>query len=345
MQSSNDGDDDNPATLNTHDEGVHFFQLLLGSVMGATVLAMGMACITRAISERSGQKDTYGIFMSTSWPLAVRGPLGLVIMHVFVLPVLLVIVATLFGAVLALSEDWDLYKGAAYVLSNLLGLQDPLTNVSPEKSIIGRSIDVAMSIYAMLIGTTVLATSASMCMILELRRKVPNTTKAFLRCLCIYIPLVLSLLSFLLGCAMAGIERWKVKDGFLFMVAAVAKLANPITDRQPATAGGALFEILSVCILLGLSGTVIGIVCTHPSVRSFVAFVEGTNTVNENAGEKRVDEKEPAGQEKADGKRADDKHAAELQQLRELAKILEEKIDNWRVMRELRARDPDVFSL
>jgi hypothetical protein len=52
------------------------------------------------------------------------------------------------GAILALAENWHVSEGILYVLSNILGLADPLTDVSPNKTA-GKVIDVVISSIAL----------------------------------------------------------------------------------------------------------------------------------------------------------------------------------------------------
>lgn len=52
------------------------------------------------------------------------------------------------GAILALAENWHISVGILYVLSNILGLADPLTDDSPESDA-GKVIDVVISSIAL----------------------------------------------------------------------------------------------------------------------------------------------------------------------------------------------------
>lgn len=53
------------------------------------------------------------------------------------------------GAILALAENWHVSQGILYVLSNILGLANPLTDVSPDSSTFGKVIDVVISSIAL----------------------------------------------------------------------------------------------------------------------------------------------------------------------------------------------------
>lgn len=55
---------------------------------------------------------------------------------------------SIMGVILALAENWHVSEGISYVLSNILGLADPLTDVSPD-SAAGKVIDVVISSIAL----------------------------------------------------------------------------------------------------------------------------------------------------------------------------------------------------
>ena len=55
---------------------------------------------------------------------------------------------SIMGAILALAENWHVSEGILYVLSNILGLANPLTDVSPNKTA-GKVIDVVISSIAL----------------------------------------------------------------------------------------------------------------------------------------------------------------------------------------------------
>ncbi len=57
-------------------------------------------------------------------------------------------ICSIMGAILALAENWHVSQGILYVLSNILGLADPLTDISPD-SAAGKVIDVVISSIAL----------------------------------------------------------------------------------------------------------------------------------------------------------------------------------------------------
>jgi hypothetical protein len=66
----------------------------------------------------------------------------------FVIPLLVAIIAFVFGSILAAAEGWNVVDGIYYVFGNLLGLGTPLTNVTP-LTVMGDMIDIIISSFAL----------------------------------------------------------------------------------------------------------------------------------------------------------------------------------------------------
>eukprot|EP00419_Tripos_fusus_P063632 CAMPEP_0172912778 /NCGR_PEP_ID=MMETSP1075-20121228/189100_1 /TAXON_ID=2916 /ORGANISM="Ceratium fusus, Strain PA161109" /LENGTH=219 /DNA_ID=CAMNT_0013771349 /DNA_START=209 /DNA_END=865 /DNA_ORIENTATION=+ len=198
-------------------------------------------------------------------------------------------VAVIFGSVLAAVERWDAYLGIEYVLSNILGMQSPLTAIIPETAT-GKILNVLMSVWALLCATTALGIAAGMCLVQYVSAMVPDSIFGFLRYLLLYIPVVLMLIACVTGGFLAIFEEWTFEQGFLYMVSSVAGLANPIVNLEVTTAEGAFVECLCICIELGLGGAIIGVVCSHPIVGRFILYFEGEAVAIED--ESKFDESE-----------------------------------------------------
>jgi len=160
------------------------------------------------------------------------------------------------------------------VLSNILGLQVPLTPVLPETPA-GIIIDILMSLWTMLLATTAMGIAAGMCLIQNMSAAVPDSIFGFFRYLLLYIPSGLLLLACFTGGLMALVEDWTFMQGLIFMAGAIADLANPIVNVAPDTAEGAFVESLCMCIELVLGGAVIGVIGGHPIVGRFIDLFEG----------------------------------------------------------------------
>jgi len=182
-----------------------------------------------------------------------------------------------FGCLLAAAEGWSMYIGVAYVLSNVLGLQEPLTNDSPEGNL-GMVLDIIVSLLAMLSTATVMGIASSMCLIQSASDLLPYSLCGFVRILIFYLPIAILIISCLMGAAFSAIEDWTFWDGFYFVTGGIAELANPIVNVGPSTAEGCFFEIFCVCTELCLCGAAIGTLSAHPQIKRFMRWFEGDAT-------------------------------------------------------------------
>jgi hypothetical protein len=66
----------------------------------------------------------------------------------FVIPLLMAIIAVVFGSILAAAEGWNVVDGIYYVFGNLLGLGTPLTNATPH-TVMGDVLDIVISSFAL----------------------------------------------------------------------------------------------------------------------------------------------------------------------------------------------------
>merc|ERR1711959_700423 len=69
------------------------------------------------------------------------------------LPIVVVAVAFIFGALLAVCEGWKVVDGFRYVVGNLCGLATPLTDATPT-SIGGDLVDVVISVWSLSVVAT-----------------------------------------------------------------------------------------------------------------------------------------------------------------------------------------------
>lgn len=63
-------------------------------------------------------------------------------------PLTVMIIAAIFGALLAEVEGWHFWDGFYYVVSNLTGLATPLTEVTPETQS-GKIFDVLVAVWSL----------------------------------------------------------------------------------------------------------------------------------------------------------------------------------------------------
>jgi len=207
-----------------------------------------------------------------------------------IVPNVVMCVCFLLGTFLALIESWEPVLGLEYMLSTVLGLSVPLTSASPVTTF-GIATDYVASIWAMLLITTAMGLAAGMCLITKMADTVPQSKNGFFLVLLGVLPILLIVLTALLGGIMASIEDWSYQNGFYFMIGSVCGLANPLTTVVPNSAEGAFFEVMCVSVEICLGGAIIGIVGAHPLAAHFLLMVEGDDDVQETE-EREIDKLE-----------------------------------------------------
>jgi len=237
------------------------------------------------------------------------------------LPMGVFAVTMIFGLLLAEIESWDKYIGMGYVISNVLGLQNPLVNVTT-KTVLGNISNLLISVWAMLFTTTCMGVTSRMSLIMWITESMPRTACGFFRYLFLYIPGGLLLSCVVAGGVMSKMEEWSFSDGFFFMAGAITGLANPLVNVTPTTAEGMFFECLCICIELCIGGAVIGIVSAHPVVMNFIIWFEGKPSTNiEDSNMKEPNMSSPTG--------------PELEMMREKVRSLEDQLLRFALEEEI----------
>lgn len=281
-------DGDGSGDFNAHTNANDFLMVMV-HYSWITVLIITLLGICSFMSHRKKQKGyvdkfgtqqkvryTPGLLAHGGYPFIVRGVLGTTFFMLGVLPLILIICATLLGLILAAVEEWEAGIGVEYLLSNILGMTAPLTNVVPEGSF-GVHFAIIMNMYAVVMITTAMGLVANMSLMQAITEKVPQGTCGFVSFLLVVVPLVMLLTTWLIGCTIALVEGWPAMEGYYFMAASMASLANPVTSVEPETAFGAFFECLCLSIELCLGGCVLGLVASHPVTTRLCDWLEGTS--------------------------------------------------------------------
>jgi len=220
------------------------------------------------------RKKGDGLFTLAEWPPDVRFTVSMSIYCLFVVPLALVTVGIVFGTILALIEGWAWREGFEYVMSNMLGLTSPLTDVVPREGI-GEVLDIIISVVAYVLSTIILGLAASTSFVLNLIRRTPSTVCASIVLISFVVPVFLITAMVLTGGIVAVIEGWDFRTGFLYMAAIITNLADPLVDDELTTAPGKFFEIIVVSIELSIGGMMIGFVSAHPIVLKVIGLMEG----------------------------------------------------------------------
>jgi len=70
-------------------------------------------------------------------------------------PVVVIALAFLFGAILAAAEGWHIIDGFYYVISMLCGLPNPLTDVNPDTDL-GKFVDIVIALWSLAVAGCVI---------------------------------------------------------------------------------------------------------------------------------------------------------------------------------------------
>mmetsp|Transcript_12535 Transcript_12535/g.33562 ORF Transcript_12535/g.33562 Transcript_12535/m.33562 type:complete len:364 (-) Transcript_12535:120-1211(-) len=184
-------------------------------------------------------------------------------------PALSLLLATIFGAILAVIEAWTPWDGILYVISNIAGLGNPLTSNSPTTGS-GTIFDIIISLWALgLFGSIVgmvssLTWTTSAIHRLEhpraTHRSVPAQIGGFLLGVLVLVPAVIVLICLVLGAMLAGGEGWPLRVGFLYVVGNVAALGNPLVNDSPVSVGGEVLDVFISLWAVSISGIALGVI-------------------------------------------------------------------------------------
>lgn len=86
--------------------------------------------------------------------------LRVILIVVVAIPLLVMAMALIFGSLLAGLEGWVWSTGFYYVVSNLVGLGNPLTNVSPDTTV-GKLVDIVIAVWSLSLAGAVIGIIAS----------------------------------------------------------------------------------------------------------------------------------------------------------------------------------------
>jgi len=178
-------------------------------------------------------------------------------LFIFILfPILSIFLATIFGGLLALAESTAFLHGFLYVVSNLLGMANPLTDWVPTS---GTGVVVVIDVYT---AVAALISFGIMLNIVNLFA-IPHSINKFIRrftknavlvptiALGLIIPILYTTICVIFGSILAAIEGWTISDGILYVITNILGLADPLTDIMPDTNGGKVVDIIISSIALG----------------------------------------------------------------------------------------------
>lgn len=138
---------------------------VVGTVLGCVANLAVTASIVQAVeadggvagAEAQGDADA-----DETAPLRSTRPwLAFTLFVVLVVPAVVLLVAALFGTVLAAIEGWGVHMGFLYVVGNLAGLANPLVSLDPQ-SLSGQLVDVLFSLWSLALSGAALGVIGSL---------------------------------------------------------------------------------------------------------------------------------------------------------------------------------------
>lgn len=257
---------------------------IIAHFSGIVLVWILILVLLSAVGRLSGtveNKPYQSRMMPEMWPLMAKDVIAMLMLLFGAVPFLLFVVSLIFGAVLGPIEEWSFDVAFEYTLSNVAGLANPLTSIVPT-STLGDCASIGISIWAMLITSSMMGVAGNMGVIQRIITRMPGSILWFTFYIFILIPVLLIAVSFLLAFPLAYAEGWRVMDGFLFMIGSLCGLANPLTSVVPHSPHGVFLEILASVSEVALGGAIVGIVGSHPVCDKFVAYLEGEGTLLKN---------------------------------------------------------------
>lgn len=256
-----------------HEASQHFVTLsIIWTCLSLFVLSA--VFLTLAWKRRRfwpNRKDE-GAFGHGHW--ALRGSVSLLLVLLGLVPAVVLITCVVLGPMVAALEGWPVAIGVEYMISNALGLLQPLTEETPV-TLLGQLVSSIANCLSMVVVTATMGIVSSMMVVSEFTQRMPKSAKGFFLTMFILIPTVMFLLAFFTGLLMAASEGWSVRQGFFYMIGALLGLANPLTSVAPLTPASLLIECICISIELALAGAILGIAASHPLTQKFQALIEG----------------------------------------------------------------------
>jgi hypothetical protein len=175
-------------------------------------------------------------------PSAVFKGMVMLLFIFVIMPVIMLILAALFGAIIAPLEGWSVWEGFLYMVSNLAGLSEPLTDVEPPLDPGAIALDVIVTTWTLgmtgvFIGTIAnLTFTAVIIDYVELRAGVaanlptPTALKqvsGFVVTIFVLLSIVIVFIGVVLGALLARGEGWTIAEGVLYVIGNMVGLANP----------------------------------------------------------------------------------------------------------------------
>mmetsp|Transcript_13090 Transcript_13090/g.24092 ORF Transcript_13090/g.24092 Transcript_13090/m.24092 type:complete len:349 (+) Transcript_13090:63-1109(+) len=215
------------------------------------------ACISRLLARKH---------------LQLRAPLDIAFLGFLATPAVIFAICIILGPLVAAAENWSAAVGVEYILGNTMGLQQPLTEVSPVTSM-GVILAIAVSAMGLLLVTVCLGIGQSLvsaCRFWDFR----NSIASFIFSIFVFNMILMALLCFIIGWLLSRVEGWELRDGFKFAVSQICQFPNSLTDVAPSTGWGSFIEVLCVSLQVLIQSIALDTIGSHPCTSNFIDYIE-----------------------------------------------------------------------
>lgn len=184
------------------------------------------------------------------------------LLNFLVAPLFAVLIALVFGSVLAYAEEWPVFGidgGFYYVLTNVASVP-PVGSQTITEGKMGIVVDILISTVCLVFASTVVGCSGMLAFVGDLPRKLGLTTVArgFIALL-LFIPAATLAGCAFFGALLAWLEEIQFTTCFQFIVSSVCGLGNPLTTWVPKRVDGIIAVATLGVAAQGLIGVIIGI--------------------------------------------------------------------------------------
>lgn len=163
------------------------------------------------------------------------------LLNFLIAPLLALLIALVFGCVLAYAEEWPVFGkdgGFYYVLTNVAAVP-PVGSQTITEGKMGVVVDILISTVCLVFASTVIGCSGMLAFVGDLPGKLGLTTAARGSiALLVFIPAATLGGCALFGALLAWLEEIQFTTCFQFIVGSVCGLGNPLTPWIPQRADG-----------------------------------------------------------------------------------------------------------
>jgi len=196
-------------------------------------------------------------------------------------PTLAMLNSYVWGVILASAEGWTADEGIAFIQYTLSMLLNPFSNVSPG-TVVGKIISLVAGLYAFLFINCILGIASATRLITKCDELLPASSLGFLGAMLFVIPVMLAILSIIVGVIVALLEEWPLDDGIIETLCIMVSGGNLSLASVPIKSLAGFFAAFLIMMwIITMSGAIIGIVGGHPAMEELLRFLEGEEPVHE----------------------------------------------------------------